>query len=256
MNSIRHIPHSSRSIPAGFRDQFTLSDQELVRELLTMTDSYTEELFAQGNELDAIFPVSRLLVDPERFAEDEQEPMSQKGMGVIYTMTHCQTRLRRSLSIDERRHLLDRFYYPHHDALESLVSSQLEAMEAALIIDCHSFPSHRLPYEQENPHERPEICIGCDEFHTPEVIRDTLVSGFAGLGYTVSLNQPFSGSITPQRYYGHDKRVHSVMIELRRDLYMSEKTGEKGPKFAEVRTHVQSLIRQIEEVTSFSADVQ
>ncbi len=70
MNSIRHIPHSSRSIPAEYRDQFTQSDQELGHELLMMTDSYTEELFAQGNELGSIFPISRLLVDPERFADD------------------------------------------------------------------------------------------------------------------------------------------------------------------------------------------
>ena len=256
MDSIRHIPHSSRSIPAVYRDQFTLSDRELEHELLKMTDSYTEELFAGGNDLDAIFPVSRLLVDPERFAEDEQEPMSLKGMGAIYTKTHSQAQLRRSLSSNERSHLLDRFYHPHHVKLESLVTAQLEAMDASLIVDCHSFPKQRLPYEQENPHERPEICIGCDKFHTSESIRDILVSGFAGLGYTVSINQPFAGSITPKKYYGREKRVQSVMIELRRDLYMNENTGDKAPKFDEVRTHVQDIIRQIEAIARSSKGVQ
>lgn len=42
---ILHIPHSSRKIPAAVRNQFVLTDSELDRELLKMTDAFTEELF-------------------------------------------------------------------------------------------------------------------------------------------------------------------------------------------------------------------
>ena len=43
-----HIPHSSTVIPDGVRDyQFVLSDAEVERELLLMTDDrYVDELFA------------------------------------------------------------------------------------------------------------------------------------------------------------------------------------------------------------------
>ncbi|NBB90740.1 MAG: hypothetical protein GVY23_05990 [Spirochaetes bacterium] len=40
-------------------------------------------------------------------------------------------------------------------------------------------------------------------------------------------NQPFSGSLVPGRFYGVDRRVTSIMIEVRRDLYMDERTGER-----------------------------
>ena len=54
-----------------------LSDKELSAKLLRMTDHYTH----------VIFPVSRLIIDPERFPDDLMETTSEVGMGVIYTRT-------------------------------------------------------------------------------------------------------------------------------------------------------------------------
>ncbi len=42
---IVHIPHSSRLIPAEYRNQFILSDEELHYEMNVMTDSFTDALF-------------------------------------------------------------------------------------------------------------------------------------------------------------------------------------------------------------------
>jgi N-formylglutamate amidohydrolase len=43
-----------------------------------ITDHFTDDLFALPNHLatPVRFPVSRLVVDPERFENDELEPMS------------------------------------------------------------------------------------------------------------------------------------------------------------------------------------
>jgi hypothetical protein len=41
-----------------------------------------------------VFPVSRLVVDPERFVDDATEPMAACGMGVIYTQTSQRMPLR------------------------------------------------------------------------------------------------------------------------------------------------------------------
>ena len=84
---ILHLPHASTLIPEDLRNDFLLSDQELQEELNRITDHATDVIFQQAfPEANAIvFPVSRLVVDPERFSEDSQEPMSQVGMGVTYT---------------------------------------------------------------------------------------------------------------------------------------------------------------------------
>jgi hypothetical protein len=37
-----HIPHASRLIPDDWRSMFVLDDIELWRELITMTDSFTD----------------------------------------------------------------------------------------------------------------------------------------------------------------------------------------------------------------------
>ena len=70
-----HIPHSSTSIPDHYRGQFQLSEPDLKRELLAMTDRYTRELFAKYaiNNGGSVFVnrLSRLLFDPEGFEDDE-----------------------------------------------------------------------------------------------------------------------------------------------------------------------------------------
>jgi N-formylglutamate amidohydrolase len=65
---ILNIPHSSLDIPPDIRRQFLLSDEELTNEIIRMTDSYTDELFNCQSASSIIFPVSRLVTDPERLA--------------------------------------------------------------------------------------------------------------------------------------------------------------------------------------------
>ena len=81
---VLHLPHASTLTPKNLRQDFLLSDQELREELSRITDHATDAIFQgafpKANAI--VFPVSRLVVDPERFLDDSQEPMSQVGMGV------------------------------------------------------------------------------------------------------------------------------------------------------------------------------
>jgi len=114
---ILHIPHASRYIPRDVRADILLSDDELEAELDRL-----DELFSVSHPSVAtlLYPVSRYVVDPERFDDDEQEPMAARGQGVIYTKTTAGGMLRKELSMVRREALLDRYYRPHHDALSSL----------------------------------------------------------------------------------------------------------------------------------------
>ena len=75
---VLHLPHASTLIPKDLRDDFMLSDEELREELNRITDHATDAIFPgafpKANAI--VFPVSRLVVDPERFSDDSQEPMS------------------------------------------------------------------------------------------------------------------------------------------------------------------------------------
>ena len=242
MRGILHIPHASTFIPKEYLNSFKLSQDELNHELLLMTDHFINELFtcSSSNFETLSFPVSRLLVDPERFEDDTQEIMSKVGMGCIYKMTHDGKPLKNVELI--RKKLLEKFYRPHHAEFNSMVKKILTRGQTCLIIDCHSFPCFPLPYELNQKPKRAEICIGTDDFHTPKELSMHLQDSFKKKGYSVSENEPFSGSIVPTEYWRKTKEVASIMIEIRRDLYMDEKTGKKIENFANIKETIGEVI--------------
>jgi len=245
MSIVLHIPHASKHIPYEYLKYFTLSKKDLQFELLKMTDHFTDELFdvSYDNIYQLKFPISRLLVDVERFEKDELEPMFKVGMGCVYEKTHDGKSLK--LVKDIKHELINKFYKIHHENFTKFVDVKLKQNNKVLIIDCHSFPKHPLPYELNQEVDRPKICIGTDNFHTSEKLKNSFGELFEGLNLTVKYNEPFKGSIVPLKFYNKDKRVQSVMIEVRRDLYMNEKTGVKNNKFQEIKYILNNIIKNI-----------
>jgi len=208
---ILHVPHSSTVIPSDC--QFLLTESQLTLELDKLTDHHTQTLFNCAGAAKIVFPVSRLVVDPERFIQD---PMESVGMGVVYTRT-ADGKALRDISDVDRLALIDTYYHPHHATLTRMVDERLEQHGRCLIIDCHSFPAQPLPYESDR--NRPDICIGTDTYHTRAELRDCLSATFEALGYLVAIDSPFRGTIVPLKHYRNDRRVSSVMIEVNRSLY-------------------------------------
>jgi N-formylglutamate deformylase len=241
-----HVPHSSSFIPAEERDWLLPDDFALAQELLLMTDAWTD-LLAEGIQLPAVcvvFPVSRLVVDVERFPEDELEPMAAKGMGAVYTRLSTGEPLRRPDSA-ERDRLMGTWYYPHHARLTQAVDLALGEHGHCLIIDVHSFPSHPFPHEPDQAPNRPEICIGFDTFHTPFTDEGFVLGICSEFGFHAEINRPFAGSIVPTKHYGKNPAVKSMMIEIRRDIYMSETRGDRLPDFDRTAAQICRMIEAL-----------
>ena len=107
-----------------------------------------------------------------------------------------------------------------------------------MIIDCHSFSSVPLPYEMEQSNDRPDICIGPDDFHTPKVLSSLALEYFQSKGYKTVANYPYSGSIVPLRHYGKNANVSSIMIEINRGLYLKPGTNEKNDNFNKIKKDI------------------
>ena len=245
MEGIFHIPHASTNIPEKFLKYFRLNSNDLNSEILKMTDHFTDDLFdiaLPGFET-IKFPVSRLLVDPERFVSDADEVMSTVGMGCIYEKTHNGKALKHASEI--RDELINRYYQPHHETFTNMVDKCIKLDSECLIVDCHSFPKKPLRYELNQEPDRAEICIGTDSFHTPQELTEYFFTAFSDAGYSVSIDKPFSGSIVPLKFYQNEKRVRSVMIEVRRDLYMNEETGQKTNNFTTIKNLVRNVISEM-----------
>lgn len=248
-----HLPHASTFIPEEVRRELLLSDPELKTEILRMTDHLTDELvIGMLPKAQRIrFPVCRLVVDPERFSEDHDEPMSRLGMGVIYERTSHGKLLRLPPSRGHRDQLIAKFYAPHHAAMERAVADVLEEHGNCSILDMHSFPSRALPYEFDQTKSRPDICIGTDEFHTPKQLVDELCQRFGSAGLRVAINRPFSGTMVPMRYFRTNFAVKSIMIEVNRGLYLNEATAERNESFYRVRD---VLAKALETLPSYRED--
>ena len=263
---VLHDPHSSTVVPEAVRGQFVLGDAELELELLLMTDRYVDELFTlpAAAAVSVRHGVSRLVCDPERFERDEDEEMAGIGMGVLYTRTHTgdpEKSLRRELSDEERRTLLDAYYRPHHARLEQATSNAVRVHGHCLIVDAHSFPQRPLPYEKSiRPEDlrwthRPAICLGTDGFHTPLWLQAAAFDAFEARFESVAFISPFDGTIVPMRFYRRDARVCSIMIEVRRDQYMDEQAGQKLPGFDEVAARIQAAVREMAAAAALLRDL-
>ncbi len=170
-------------------------------------------------------------------------------MGVIYTSTAHGKRLKRELLPEERRMIFSRYYEPHHFKLEKEVKRELTDRGKALIVDCHSFPSHPLPCDADQCIPRPEFCIGTDVFHTPGSLVRRAKETLTEMGCLSEVNRPYNGSIVPASFL-NDPRVSSIMIEVNRGLYMDERMAAKSVDFISVRKKMQALLNSFTDEAS------
>lgn len=223
-----HVPHAGTQVPGWVRARLLIDDAELAAELAALTDHDTDKIAAVAADrarvqpFQLLNPMSRFVVDPERFP-DEREEMLAVGMGAVYTHGTRRQRIR----ADDAEHaaaLLAAFYEPWGRAVRAAVDDRLSATGRAVLIDVHSYTTDPLPHELHADGPRPAICLGTDAAHTPEWLLDAARAAFAPVG-EVGVDSPFAGSYVPLAHHGVDRRVSSIMIELRRDIYLGDPAG-------------------------------
>lgn len=241
---ILHIPHASINIP--YLDGFQIDKQEIDHELLILTDWHTNDLYEDDDSISVVANFSRIFCDPERFADDNLEPMAKLGMGVLYTQTESGKEMR-IVSDELRTRILNDFYFKHHHRLNETVKEQLQEFGSALILDCHSFPDTPLPRNSDQSVPRPDFNIGADAFHTRKDLVQAAMGFFAERNLTCVLNAPFSGSMVPMEYYQKNRNVQSVMLEVNRRLYLKPGSSERSADYEQTKRVVSEFIHLMKE---------
>ncbi|MBU0494200.1 MAG: N-formylglutamate amidohydrolase [Chloroflexi bacterium] len=136
-------------------------------------------------------------------------------MGVIYTRTAIGAPLRTPPTATERGTLLQRFYWPHHQAIEREVDALLAIFDHCLILDSHSFPSRPLPCELDQDPDRPDICLGTDAVLTLAPLVRRIETFCTARGLRTARNRPYRGTYVPHKHYRTDRRVSPVLIEVK-----------------------------------------
>ncbi len=221
---IVNIPHAGLDIPEGI--YFNHEREELQDIAMRMSDLYTDELLVPAPGIEIVkAPICRIVVDTERFEDDEKEPAAKYGQGVIYTKDYLGRDLRPIPTEEERKYLLSTYYYPHHLRLREHCIDSYRIYGKIIILDLHSYPSSYNMGSGQGA-ETPDICIGYESPHYVESTLNKLTAIVEAHGFSYGLNVPFSGAMVPLGVSSFDC-VQSYMIEIKRSIYMNETTLER-----------------------------
>jgi N-formylglutamate amidohydrolase len=191
-------------------------------------------------------------IDPAMLAEPWPEPLSpgeksKLGVGLLRRLLTAEQPLYdRRLTVAEVQSRIRNYHQPYHRELDRLLQEHRRRFGIALHLSLHCMSSTANTVSADAGQERPEFCIGdrhgttCnDEFST--LVADTL----AGMGYRVTRNDPYPGAWSVARH-GHPERgIHSVQIEIRKNLYMDERTLSRTERFATVKADLDRLCQAV-----------
>jgi N-formylglutamate deformylase len=253
-------PHSGHVYPQDFDYACDFSVLEKAE------DKYVDQLFAHAPNhgatlLCADFP--RSYIDVNRCERDididlledlwpeELNPTarSHAGIGLIRRLVKPGVPLyARHLKAAEIRARIETYYRPYHAALEKAIEAAHYNFGHVWHINCHSMPTQDSHSFRASPLKSADIVLGdrdgttCDIDFT-HAVRDF----FKGLGYRVSVNDPYKGVELVRRYSSPATGRHSLQIEIARNLYMDEETYKKCEGFEQTQ-------KDMEKFMAFCAD--
>jgi N-formylglutamate deformylase len=253
-------PHSGHDFPADFGA--VVSEAEL-RE---SEDCYVDELYAAAHELGvpllaATFP--RTYLDPNRNAGDidleliegswpwEYRPSGKARIGkslIWRTLEDGRPIYARKLAPEAVRRRIERFHTPYHRSLQELLETAIRKAGKVYHINCHSMRCVAGRQSEDGPGSvRPDFVLGDRDGTTCEprftaLVRDTL----AGMGYQVTVNDPYKGVELVRAYSDPKAGRHSLQIEINKRLYMDEKTLARSAGFARLQAHLGELLRVLQ----------
>lgn len=255
-------PHSGNIYPDDFG--FCCSLAELVH----YEDSYVDLLALEGAAkagvpfLKALFP--RTYIDPNRAETDipdslkpEDWPLptqptlrSQGGHGLIREIIGDNTHLyNRKLASADIEHRIMSYYRPYHSALSGILNATREQFGSYYHLSLHSMPASATSHLYLAG-QQPDIVLGDRDGTSCSVMfRRQVQDVFQKLGYRVAVNTPYKGVEITRRYGQPSLGQHSLQVEIRKDLYMDEKTLAKTNNFNDVKRDIEFLIQEISGAT-------
>lgn len=251
-------PHSGARYPAGFLAASRLDPRTLRRS----EDAYVDELFVSAPRFGAAlmrahFPRAYVDVNREPYELDPRmfdgrlPPFANTrslrvagGLGTIARIVgDAQEIYGGRMPVEEALDRIECIYKPYHRALRRLVARAHRTHGVALLVDCHSMPSIGVSRDDR---ARADVVLG-DRYGAScsAAIVDFVEQQFRALGLNVTRNRPYAGGYITEHYGAPSTDVHALQIEINRALYMNEQSHEKHRGFEELRTALDTLVREV-----------
>lgn len=257
-------PHSGWIYPPGLLDALQLDPAELRR----LEDGCVDGLFEGAAELGAPLlraRFARAYVDPNREPYELDPALftgalpphvnvgsnkARAGLGTIPSRLGGRPIYRTALGYDEAERRLRLAYWPYHHALQRLLAEAQARFGLALLLDCHSMP--RLSTNGAGD-GGPVVDFALGDRYgrscAPPVV-DAAEALLGRWGFSVARNRPYAGGHITACYGRPDAGVHALQIEIRRDLYMDERTLRPHAAMARIKQVIRALLAELASVTT------
>lgn len=230
-------PHSGHVYPREFLAMSRLNLASLRRSEDSFVDELAAGVVARGYPLmRAHFPRCYVDVNREPYELDPRmfhgrlpsfaNTRSMRVAGGLGTIARvvcdAQEIYPGRIEVDEALQRIESLYKPYHRALRKLVTRIQDSFGAAILIDCHSMPSHA---GHGDGHPRADIVLG-NRYGTScaGIVLDAVESLLREQGYDVRHNKPYAGGFITEHYGNPGAGLHAMQIEINRALYMNEKS--------------------------------
>lgn len=256
-NIIYNSPHSGENFPPDFFLNVAVDPNIL----LCSGDSFVDQLFAGVSNNGSVLLsnlYARSFIDTNRDAFEldptmisgkitekirSDSPKVKLGFGSIAKYAYTRTAIYKDkIPFDKILHIIENYYFPVHQKLEDLLNRHHKEYGYSLLIDCHSMPSYEfLGHNQPNV-QQPDIILG--DLHGKSCnpsITNYLTQYFEKFDLTVSHNAPFAGGYNTSHYSAPEDNRHSIQIEIKKSLYMDEKTRTPNENFKPLKTIMGTL---------------
>lgn len=253
-------PHSGTDYPSDFDYSVDSAD------LRKSEDTHVHWLWGAvpqvgGTLVQATFP--RSYIDVNRHTQDidvrmladawpgEVNPSERclaLGNGLVFSHTPTMTPIyTRRLTAREVAHRIDHYWKPYRHALKQALLFAAAADGRRWHLNLHSMPSNA--YERlgrQAPGPLADVVLGdlngrsCSANFIAAV-----AAAFRQRGYSVAMNDPYSGQDL-LREFGHPAQGHeSLQIEINRALYLNEQTRALLPSATGLREHIGEVLQDI-----------
>lgn len=249
-------PHSGQIYPPDLLSGVQV-DLGLLRRL---EDGPVDRLFGDAPGLGAPLlhaRFARAYVDPNRDAfeldrelfagvlpdhVDTASIKARAGLGTIPSRIGGQAIYRAPLGFAEAERRLRLAYWPYHQALQGLLAAARAEFGAVLLLDCHSMPGLTATGALREGGEI-DFALG-DRFGrscAPAVV-ERAEQVLRRHGFRVARNRPYAGGHITARYGRPDADLHALQIEVRRGLYMDERSLQPLPAMARLQEIIGELL--------------
>lgn len=256
--SIFDIPRSGREYPPGFHTTAPFNDVHF------LVSHYVEEIWGLAPQsgsglLYALFvnnyiDANRGLgdIDPELLATPWPEPLTptdkstRLGMGLIHGKARNHVLHSEKLSVAEVRHRIENYWRPYHDRLAALIEERRRASGIAFHLSCHCMGTIGPATAHDFGKRRADFCLSDrDGTTSSRAFVDIIAAALRKHGFSVSFNDPFKGAESIRLHGRPDDGVHSVQIEVIKELFMDEESFQRKPDFARLRADLGDVAAEI-----------